>query len=315
VATTLLKPAPFSAEARRNPIDAPLLLQFWHLLSLDAPTVAVTWALAFAWATRVTLELWVPILLALITWAVYLADRIIDAYFALRAGRLSCLRERHIFHWRHRRVLSVIAATASAAAACIVFRLMPFRAREHNFVLGVAALAYFCGVYMRRNLPGLFPFSLLRHRSFGNLPINQFSVGLIFAAAVTLPIWTRVLRRAHVDWGPGALGPLAIASVFFVLLGWLNYWAIGRWEAGQKRTRIHALAMLLGQAGLGVACLLVFIDLRLSLLVGTGAISALMLAGLDRGRNRLAPLTLRAAADLVLLMPAALLLFPHCAIC
>lgn len=310
MATTLLKPAPFNAEAR-NPIDAPLLLQFWHLLSLDAPTVAVTWALAFAWATRVTLELWVPILLALITWAVYLADRIIDAYFALRAGRLSCLRERHIFHWRHRRVFAVIAATASAAAACIVFRLMPFAAREHNLVLAVAALGYFSGVYLRRNLPELFPFSLLRRRSLGNLPINQFSVGLIFTTAVTLPIWTRVLRRGHFALGPAALGPLAVASVFFVLLGWLNYWAIGGWESGQQRTRIHAAAMLLGQVGLGVGCLVAFVDVRLAGLVGVGALSALMLAALDRGRDRLTPLTLRAAADLVLLMPAVLLLLPH----
>jgi hypothetical protein len=107
------------------------------------------------------------------------------------------------------------------------------------------------------------------------------------------------------------LGPLAVASVFFVLLGWLNYWAIGGWESGQQRTRIHAAAMLLGQVGLGVGCLVAFVDVRLAGLVGVGALSALMLAALDRGRDRLTPLTLRAAADLVLLMPAVLLLLPH----
>lgn len=302
MAASLLKPVPLPG-IRLNHAAAPL--RIWHLLSLDAPTVAVVWAVAFAWATRVKLELWVPILLALITWAVYLADRIFDAYFALRAGRLSCLRERHIFHWRHWHALATIAVVASIAALSIIFKLMPIPAREHNSVLAVAALAYFSGVYSGRNLPEVFPFSLMRRRRLAKLQINQFLVGLIFTAAATLPTWSRLVRRGTSDFWP-----LALVSAFFVLLAWLNYRAIGRWEAGATRTRIYAAAMLLSSAGLCLACLIAMFDVRLAMLTGCGVTSALMLALLDRYRDRLTPTTLRAAADFVLLVPAVLLMAP-----
>jgi hypothetical protein len=291
-------------------IHAAAPLRFWHLLSLDAPTVAVVWALAFAWATRVVLEPWVPILLALITWAVYLADRIFDAYFALRAGRLSCLRERHIFHWRHWQALATIAVVASVAALSIIVKLMPIPAREHNSVLAGAALVYFSGVYSGRNLPNVFPFSLMRRRPLAKLHINEFLVGLIFTAAATLPTWSRLIQREEVRRGGSGLWPLALVSAFFVLLAWLNYRAIGRWEAAAAQTRIRAAATGLGLFGLCLTCLIALINARLALLIGCGATSALMLAMLDRYRNRLAPTTLRAAADFVLLVPAVLLIAP-----
>ena len=65
--------------------DAPAPLALWHLASLDAPTVAVTWSLAFAWAAQVRLPGWIPLLLALACWAVYVADRLLDARAALLA--------------------------------------------------------------------------------------------------------------------------------------------------------------------------------------------------------------------------------------
>lgn len=296
-------------EAHSRPIHAAAApLRLWHLLSLDAPTVAVVWALAFAWAARVKLELWVPILLALITWAVYLADRIFDAYFALRAGRLSCLRERHIFHWRHWRTLAPIAAGASVAALSIIFKLMPAPAREHNSVLAGAALAYFSGVYSGRNLPKVFPFSLMRRQSLAKLHINEFLVGLIFTAAVTLPTWSRLGRLEAVRHGASGLWPLALGSAFFALLGWLNYRAIGRWEACAARTRIYTAAVLLALSGSCLACLVAIVDVRMAILMSCGATSAFMLSMLDRNRARFTPTTLRAAADFVLLVPAVLLI-------
>jgi hypothetical protein len=53
---------------------------------------------------------------------------------------------------------------------------------------------------------------------------------------------------------------------------------------------------------------LFFFDTRSAALVASGAVSALLLALLDRLRSRLTSLALRAAADLVLLTPLALLL-------
>ena len=61
-------------------------------------------------------------------------------------------------------------------------------------------------------------------------------------------------------------------------------------------------------AGLLLAAVLVAFQPRSAALVAAGAASALLLALLDRLRNRLTPVALRAAADLVLLTP--LLLTP-----
>jgi hypothetical protein len=49
----------------------------------------VAWSLNFAWAAGVNLPKWVPVLLALGTWAVYVGDRLLDARAAFRSGNLA----------------------------------------------------------------------------------------------------------------------------------------------------------------------------------------------------------------------------------
>jgi hypothetical protein len=56
-----------------------------------------------------------------------------------------------------------------------------------------------------------------------------------------------------------------------------------------------------------LACVLFQPQPRFAALVAAGAVSTLLLALLDRLRNRLTPLALRISADLVLLTPFALL--------
>ncbi len=80
-------------------------LRLWHLASLDAPTVAVVWSFAFAWSAGIKLPDWVSALLVLAVWPVYVIDRLLDARAGLRSQNLDRLRERHLFHWRHRRLL------------------------------------------------------------------------------------------------------------------------------------------------------------------------------------------------------------------
>ena len=53
------------SRAAARPVDAPAPLRLWHLASLDAPTVAAVWGLAFAWAAHIALPRWIPALLAL----------------------------------------------------------------------------------------------------------------------------------------------------------------------------------------------------------------------------------------------------------
>lgn len=278
--------------------DAPLILRLWHLASLDAPTVAVAWALSFAWAARVKLPPWLPLLLALVTWTVYVADRLLDAHAALSAGQTDGLRERHYFHHRHRRILGPLALASASIATWMVVALMPHRSLELNSALAAAAVAYFSGVHTRRLLPGL-PASLL----FSDLPLpKELRVGVLFTAACVLPALARLAT------GHGAsLWPLIAVTASFAALVWLNCHAIERWESHGQRSRTFAAASALALATLLLAAILLPIAPRAAALASSGALSALLLALLDRLRHRLTPLALRTAADLVLLCPVALL--------
>jgi hypothetical protein len=310
VAQTLPNPRACDAVAgltlsRHRVFDGSAALGFWHLTSLDAPTVAVVWALGFAWAEGVRLPGWIPVLLALAAWAVYVFDRLLDVRGALRTGELGGLRERHRFHHRHRRLLMPLAVAAAAAAAAIVFTLMAAAARDRNSVLAVAALAYFTRVHSNARTADSGGARLFR---------KELLVGVLFTAACALPAFS----RAAVMHG-AQIGPFAAAAVFFALLAWLNCHAIERWESGLSegepgissigaRSGVFALAFLLACAGVLAAALIFVVQPRAAVLLLAGAASALLLGLLDRARGRMKPLTLRACADLVLLTP--LLLMP-----
>ena len=277
------------------------LLALWHLCSFDAPTVAVAWSLGFAWASGVRLAAWVPAMQALAVWAVYVCDRILDARPAMEAADLRRLRERHFFHWRHRRILLPLAIGAGCAACGLILVFMPLAARERNSVLAAACLMYFARVHWggkrRPFLPALFTKELL--------------VGMLFTSGCALPVFGSLwaVRRA-------SFGSLLCVTAFFAVLAWLNCRAIDGWESGESESgaRSHArrscfrAARLLAGAGLALAALMSH-QPPVAALLAVGGISAAMLALLDTKRNHLSPVTLRAAADAVLLTPAVLLVF------
>jgi hypothetical protein len=270
----------------RRILAAPMPLHFWHLVSLDAPTVAVVWSLAFARTASVSLPAWVPILLALGTWAVYIGDRLLDARSAFRRGDLSCLRERHFFHWRHRGLLTPIAVTAAAVSTIIIFTQMPLVFRERNSVLAVAALAYFSGVHLPRkeSTKGSFHFS------------KEFLVGVLFTAGCVVPTLSR-LEAATIP--SRTFWALLVSVAFLAVLAWLNCKAIERWESNTP-SRISGYTIQL--ACLGVLLAVVFLrGTRGESLLITSSAASLLLGILDRLRTKLTPLTLRTAADLVLL--------------
>src|SRR5579872_1242999 len=270
-------------------IEAPGPLRIWHLASLDAPTVAVVWSLSFAQAAGVHLPLWVPALIALGTWFVYVGDRILDAWRALGTGKIETLRERHFFQWRHRRVLIPLAVGAALASAAIIFGVMPPTLRQRDSVLAVAAVAYFSGIHV----PGARP------QWFGRLRSKEFLVGVLFTAGCALPTLTRLHGLAR-NGVPFALALLVMSG--FAALAWLNCAAIDRWEAGGE-SAVESPAKQLAAGAVVLALASVPILPRLSMLSAACAGSALLLALLDRRRDRLTPLALRCAADLVLLVP------------
>ena len=284
----------------RRSYDAPTPLRLWHLTSLDAPTVAAVWTLAFAWAAGVRLPMWIPILLALAAWSVYIADRLLDAHMALRRGELEVLRERHLFHHRHRRVLIPVAALAACAAAAIVFTLMPTPARERNSLLGFAALAYFTRVHSAGlESPGE---AASRSRRFFR---KELLVGLLFTAACALPALSRLggAGNSH-NWRL----PMLATTCAFALLAWLNCHAIDHWESSARSGRsIASLGCLLAFGTGALAALFAVQQPRIAALLAAAAASSLLLALLDRLRANPTPLALRALADLVLLTPIVLL--------
>ncbi|MGP8253641.1 MAG: hypothetical protein ACLQHF_16550 [Terracidiphilus sp.] len=277
-------------------------LHLWHLASLDAPTVALAWAFSFAWAAGTHLQLQAAAVIALGVWTVYVGDRLLDARAALRRQSEHRLRERHYFHWRHRRVLAPLAAVAGAAAAILVLGCIPVVARERDSVLAAVSLAYFARVHQtqlsaaRRTRPFFPP-----------LVTKELLVGVLFAVGCALPAlgaaWTTPVDARWV-----LLGCVA----FFAALAWLNCHAIEQWESGAGRRSDHALAgFAFGLASLGLSggLLLCPGHPRPALLLAAAALSALLIALLDRIRPQLAPVTLRAAADLVLLAPALVIPF------
>lgn len=274
------------------------LLALWHLTSFDAPTVAIVWSLAFAWAAGIPLPGWAPLLLALMAWSAYVGDRLLDARAGLRDAERHPLHERHLFHWRHRRILIPLAAGALLAAARIIFVQMPHTSLTPNSLLGAAAFAYFSGVHSHRKLP--------------RLATKEVLVGVIFTAACMLPVWLRMGTAArHPEHG----GALLVLGIFFAALAWFNCFAIAQWESTDarmlQRISVARSACLLALAGALLAGSLFAYRPRAAALLMAAALSALLLALLDRNRHRLAPLALRAAADFVLLTPILLLPFAH----
>jgi hypothetical protein len=263
-------------------------LRLWHLSSLDAPTVAVVWTLAFAWMAHATLPIWVPIALALAAWSVYIGDRLLDARIARTP-----LRARHRFHWKHRRIFLPLAIAAGLGAIAITLHSMPATARTRDSVLAVAALAYFASVHNPRRLP----FPDLR------LP-KELLVGIIFTLACATPAWVRAPSH-HFD--------LLFSNLIFIVLAWLNCHAIEAWESKpeSRQPQISQFAATLTVVTLITAAVAVALQhFRPAALLATAALSATLLVLLDQRRHHLTPTALRAVADLVLLTPLILLMFP-----
>jgi hypothetical protein len=266
------------------------ILRFWHLSSLDAPSVAFTWSLAFAWAARVRLPWWIPVLLPLTVWAVYVVDRLLDARAGLHASQLHHLRERHLFHWRNRRILTPLAIASALAAAWIIIALMPRTLREHDSLLAAASLLYFTRVHSKHRILPLLS--------------KEFLVGVLFTLGCVLPAWSRA-AFLH----PPQIWPLLMTAILFMFLAWLNCHAIDRWESpDEPSTGLSIVTLGLSLAGASSLCsaLMAASNPRCAILIACGAVAAILLALLDRHRLRFSPVSLRAAADFALLTPALL---------
>jgi hypothetical protein len=260
------------------------LAQWWHLLSLDAPTVAALWSYLFVYAMHLHLSLLQALLLPIGTWLLYVADRILDG---LRRGER--LRERHHFHARHRSHFVIVAAFVAVLLAwCVATHMRPQALRDNAFI-GAFALLYLFAVHRlaARRLP------------------KEGAVAILFAAATAVPAWSRL----HV--GKGELAP---AILFFALLCWTNCVGIEKWEGGNTHPTTRWASLHLRS----IATMIALFSLLAAFLAPSRGLTAIYLAALlssgllfalDKRSPHLSPLQLRIAADAALLTPLALFPF------
>jgi hypothetical protein len=270
------------AEAVRVSASRAPLYAYWHLLSLDAPTVAVVWCSAFAASAGVKLSLCVPVALGIATWMLYVADRLLDVGRAPSKN----LRERHWFHARHASLLLAGLGIAALALAWIGVRELPRDILRYESFLAAAALLYFAAIHLP--IAGL---NVLRR-----IPLKEVTVAVIFSAAVTIPAWAAAPHPSH----------LLVAAVAFAVLCGLNCLMIEAVEESSRANGVSAMfceRSLLVLAGASVGCALSPWTAGEELPLFAVAIAGLLLFVLCRARARISPLTFRVTADAALLTP------------
>jgi hypothetical protein len=276
----------------------------WHLLSLDAPTVAALWVIFVAKSVHVMLPWVSPLCMFLAVWMLYAADRLLDARDLRDACKMphgsgtgdgpreSQLEERHLFHHSHRRTFTGMMAGVSLLLSSLVPRLAP--AALHLYAaLAILLAAYFFLIHITL-------------RSATRLP-KELAVGVFFAAAVFIPTVARqpLLRPA-----------LLHSAVLFAAVCTLNCLYLYAWEHPGDRTAAHATTRF-ATAHLGaITATLLVAEIAIAMLSRSSAtlaiacaLSTLLLFTLHQIRWRLKPVHLRAAADLALLTPLLLLPF------
>lgn len=265
---------------------------YWHLLSLDAPSIAVLWAWSLAHAVRVDPAASSLAVLGIGTWLIYVADRLLDGRDASREHQL---RERHFFHGRHARALVIAGFAACAPLLFLVTRMPAAERRADAWIF--AGVVLYSGLVHQRFVRIRFP--------------RELVVGIVFACACAVPAWP--------DSGDLRTQLAALTAVFAGLC-FLNCRAIHAWEHPntlQHWSRVTLLALCVAVLAIAVT----FSQRTMEgLRLGAALLaSSLLLFALDRDRRRahkrhhqadaaLSSLALRILADAALLTPLLLMI-------
>jgi hypothetical protein len=306
VATTaqprLAPSKPFHSRAARTTIRA---VSLWHLLSLDAPSVAALWTWFLAASDHVRLPRTSILAMAILQNA---ADST-----PLHCGLYEQLEPRHLFHYRHRRVFRGGIALCSITLALLLPQLMHAAVRLY-LILGGLLIGYFILIHAPSNPPQSGVPRFATSRTPHRIP-KEFAVGIFFSAATFIPTIAR----------EPALRPILLsAALLFALLCSLNCLFIYSWEHPRATSHTHPATRLALRSLLGLTLTAILLSLALAtlswlspshlppwpILAATG-LSAILLLLLDhlRSKHRLPATPLRASADLCLLTPLLLLPF------
>jgi hypothetical protein len=298
--------------ARAELAAAPWWL-WWNVLSLDAPMVAVAWALVFAKSARVAVPGAEMAALGLIVWLIYTVDRLLDGQAAVpasaesfrtrtsvdRAGAFGPpLRQRHVFHRIHARKIASVAAVIAAFTAILVLTQIGEIVLRLAVPVGCVLILYMAWVHLGRG------------RVLARVP-KEAAVGGVFAAGVVLPAWSRMAERR---W------ELLLLAVLFAAVCTLNCVAIEEWESLRERERASGGRSLRPRSfgsgkfavALAICAALLTPVVRLrgdfSAIGAAIAVSALLILILDLMRERISADALRVLVDVALLAPAIVVL-------
>lgn len=288
-------------QTSRSVIRPAQALHLWHLLSLDAPSVATLWTWFVARTVSLTLPPATLPSMFLAVWMLYAADRLLDAR-QLFSDPLHTddLEARHLFHHRHATAFLAAILSASVALATLLPHLFP-EALRLDSILAALLFGWFLLIHARA-----LPFSPAHRR----LP-KEIAVGIFFPAAIFIPT---IARR------PDLRVILLPQALLFAAICSLNCLSIFAWEHPEPRSAAHwttrlsthhlrGLAVTVTVSGIALAVFSLARDLSVWPLAAAGSISAFSLLMLDVRHRRSAAITLRAAADLALLTPILLIPF------
>lgn len=274
----------------------PYWWQWFTILSLDAPLVAVVWQALAAKVAEVAVRPVHLFILGASVWCAYAADRWIEGW-RLPLDRV--MTQRHFFAVRWRWPLLIAWCVVVSADLLAAFTLL------HSYEL-VAGALLLCPV-----LVYLFSHQFLhRHRAW-RLPKEICVAGLLCGGVL---IFVVSQPTAHIQ----ALSEFATG---FLLLCFANCALISYWEhevdqtQGQdslasslSRSWVRAFPWALSSGALG----LLFVETQTwrQRTVIALAISAALLGGVDLFENRIGRQLARVLADAVLLSPLLLLSWP-----
>ena len=277
--------------------------QWPNLLSLDAPLVAVAWLWMFSRFYHIEVQhpaiYWT---LAGMVWVIYVVDRLRDA-----RDQDPELRERHQFHWRHRKIL--IPLVVLVLIGCVL-----------GFVLGVPpAILWYWPYGFPKTLPH-FAEAIFTH---GTLVIvlaaSFFAVGRQQGPEIDSVLFKNAIAALTFAYGTAmgahfytANGPVSMVVSFealgFAFLCLMNLNAIDLWEREEKKGEDYASRdylltlplLVIGFASLSAATFWHAYNKPFYYAMLVASASLLMV---DHFRARFSARLLRVLADVALLMP------------
>ena len=191
--------------------DSPTPLLWLTVLSLDAPAVAVLWQLLFARSLHAPVSASITLLLALVVWLIYVADRLLDT---LKVPAPGVEPTRHLFYRKHLWAFLLPFIAGFLLAAWLSLTRLDAKTFRYGAAILLAVGVYFLAIHLLS--PG---------REW--LP-KEMLVGVLFALGTCFP----VLENTHT----GAFAWLAPYGVFTALC-WMNCAAIEHEEWIRLRRR------------------------------------------------------------------------------